>query len=1840
MLRCKKLISSLLAAAIVFTSVEALAAGGKPGGGLSETLPNYSEIVYIKDKNDLLAIDGRSGIYCELENDINISGMEWKPLVLTNSVFDGNGYTINGMTVTKEPEYIKTVYDETDDFEYSQAGTGFLDWSVEAESGSNNVILDLNLTNINIDIAKQNSGELIVNGLGSELNTRCKNCTVSGSISVSDVENYNRSVGSRVLIAELCNSSNSKSEVSVTLDSNTKQPEDKDIYGGYVYGLSGCESCTRNGDIKISGMTSELGGVICNSEKCTSRGNVTVQEQGSPSVDGSEMLPYVYGIYNSSSSTLYGTFKVTTDIHEVSAIAASENSSMIGGITSTYLVTGISRGSNNKFKGSITANDTVYGIRDGEENSFDGNINSQYTVYVIRDGEKNSFNGNVKCLQGAVKGIVDGTDCRITGNVTGSNRSKADMTTGIDGGKGNLISGNVSDAYGLVTGIADSSDSRIAGNVEGDYTYGIDNSSNCYISGSVISGDETTGIQGCYNCHIGKNVIGYQKSLGIWGGASNSVNGAVKTTYDKLSGKNVDWVNGRATGIDGGNNNYIMGDVIANGCAVGIINGIGCNLYGDVNAKHGSATGIENSISCSVSGSVLSRYGDGTMGMYNCTVCSISGSIIEKDLIGYPDNASLTVDANTPYRVIYYCRRCGDLIYTTEYLGDKFFCCYSYNDWGEREENYYHIRNDLNYSYSDSPTDIPHSPDVPDTPGATPMPTPAPVSYAIQVIDEVSREPYIGAKVSVDGTAYTTNNQGIISLTHSKTINSLSIAYNNEVIYSAEDYLAVPDTINVISVGGLNLNVDDIFISNNEQTTLTGPQMELAGRPFNLFELPFGFESDLFGALEIKYDELDKKYQVLLGDADTIAEVKSGGADSPQWQDAWNSMRELTNGAGAAGSKKLPMLNGTFGFDGNISAGGYLELEPVNNTIHLLDGRVYILAECDSSGAVPFAPAPYIFLTFGVSGSIEAGLSLEIIDASYLDPEFNVVGYLEVSVAPRVGVGAGLFKKLSLEIGLEGELELSANFPIRKMEEDIEAALNGKVYAMLNILSYEQKVTKTLLHYPLYPRNNVNALSLMESDDCMTLVSRDYLNNDISLASTDDYTVKTNLYPYSSVKTVLLGDGRTLMVWLDDDAQRSDINRTALFYSVLENGEWSSPAQIENDGTADFDFDLKSNGNTAAIIWQDADSVLNDNTPLSDLSAAVELSYSEFNSDSWSRPEAVTYDNSDYEYSPRLSDVGGYAIWTQNNVNSPIAGTDGAKESIYRAEISESYVPPEKVYDDISLIYESEVGRDGTIAYIADKDGDTATPENCLYIGENEPYGGETTLSGLQCADGAFIFTENGSLKSMWADSKNPVEIYSEGGDNIAYIIDDTHAAAVYEVQNEFTSELHASYEESGEWTNPVQITDFNEKIRSWDAKFDDDGNIMIGAVLADVTVDDDNVTDSVKLVYKKTEPIEDITVTDFYTDGDVVRDQYANFVIAVKNDTKNDISSAKISLKGENISLYEEELYVFVAAGEQGTIRLDTQIPEDFTAQNITASVTVNGLNEANADNNSATAVIGKSDLSVELDGSSVIDTGNADIIISNIGCEDITGPVLTITGENGDQLYSAPVNMIAAGETEIISVPIDEKYYTEYTDFNITAAVKYADTEKSASYRIDARNATAVSLDAESIVLRPGDKYTVKPFFYPKTATAATYVTSDNESIVTVDENGVITAVDYGKATIFLVAEGVSMPAKMTVYIKDLSSPVISSAVYGETGIVTVTADTTACLEENEVEQLITAVYAENNTLLGIDVRDVSANSNVSVILPLGENKPKYAKVMLWSSLSGMKPASLAATEEIVSQ
>ncbi|MDD6188743.1 MAG: S-layer homology domain-containing protein [Clostridiales bacterium] len=167
---------------------------------------------------------------------------------------------------------------------------------------------------------------------------------------------------------------------------------------------------------------------------------------------------------------------------------------------------------------------------------------------------------------------------------------------------------------------------------------------------------------------------------------------------------------------------------------------------------------------------------------------------------------------------------------------------------------------------------------------------------------------------------------------------------------------------------------------------------------------------------------------------------------------------------------------------------------------------------------------------------------------------------------------------------------------------------------------------------------NTAALMMLAAEDSMFTdgefstdekINRDYLENrsewlgeygGVSLMSVDaaQGTQETVLQtgtsdnPYMSITKI--NDSEMLMVYVDDNCDRTDVNKRCVYYSIGDGTTWSEPKVLDNDGTLDDYPNVQDLGDDRIIVsWSSANKVHADNATVIDVLSSLEIKTAFFN---------------------------------------------------------------------------------------------------------------------------------------------------------------------------------------------------------------------------------------------------------------------------------------------------------------------------------------------------------------------------------------------------------------------------------------------------------------------------------------------------------------------------------------------------------------------------------------------------------------------------------------------------
>lgn len=405
MRRCmqKRMVSLVLTVALLLTSQSMVQMVYADETGTQE------RVIYISTPEQLMAISEEdTNCYYELENDIDLAGYDWVPVSMgADSTFNGAGYTIRNMTVTKAG---KRMWAET---EYAGLFTHI----------DRCYVTDLNLENMKMELVT-NKATAVGSIAGSSVGGSINNCSVSGSIEVEE-----SSVYGETYVCGLENASKCESQLDIQVVG----------FRPYVCGITDSRDCDVYGDIDVKIQSDEVNedadtdvAAVNSSSNCFYKGDVTVSG-GGDSIEAQ-------GIWGGIDCTMEGDILILGEevVSYVNAYGVSGRNSVLKGnvlasstnATPYVCATGVWPGA---FKASY-------------ECEMYGNVTSETKGNAIACGIEFWGVGREEAKEGSIY---------LQGDITAVGGKRAEVA-GIrgDGGPGYhegdiYVSGETSNAYGV-----------------------------------------------------------------------------------------------------------------------------------------------------------------------------------------------------------------------------------------------------------------------------------------------------------------------------------------------------------------------------------------------------------------------------------------------------------------------------------------------------------------------------------------------------------------------------------------------------------------------------------------------------------------------------------------------------------------------------------------------------------------------------------------------------------------------------------------------------------------------------------------------------------------------------------------------------------------------------------------------------------------------------------------------------------------------------------------------------------------------------------------------------------------------------------------------------------------------------------------------------------------------------------------------------------------------------------------------------------------------------------------------------------------------------------------------
>ena len=731
---------------------------------------------------------------------------------------------------------------------------------------------------------------------------------------------------------------------------------------------------------------------------------------------------------------------------------------------------------------------------------------------------------------------------------------------------------------------------------------------------------------------------------------------------------------------------------------------------------------------------------------------------------------------------------------------------------------------------------------------------------------------------------------------------------------------------------------------------------------------------------------------------DNMAKAKTTAQKCKTMQDA---QKELGG--------KAATVSGSWGFDAGFTVMGFAEGWCDDDAkIHLTDGGITLGANLGVDYSYPFAIGPVpCYAEVGFTADFQAQLNLLMnADAKKFMPS----GTLKGDIALDIGAGAGVKKMFTFGGGAEGKLSPTMNFDAANQMTSADAKFSLAGYLKVTALDFTYKhpfdpwVDKLIWQYP----DPADSADLMSADGQPSFIDQiynaaNYTAPDLSylekgseffgakkpglfkrlfapaefLSETENPVFLSNAYEQAQPELVTWDDGTMLAVWKGYDGKYSGLNALALYYSYYDGSKWSTPAILEQDGTLDGAFTLQKINGSAYVLWQDAGESVSDDITLDELSQKMGLNAAPFNAAQQTfSVQTVAAASGAVSMLPTLCGDAEHltAVWA-TNTEGDVFGQNSANAICTSTYSNGSWSAAETSCSGLNSIDSLAAAYDesGTlqIAYSVDADGDPKT------IDDMEVYRNGTALtdngsvdSGVVYRNGTLYWFSNGALM---AEGKTVVSADHGLMTDRYRIVDENGVKAVLFTQN---SGLYASLygifydSDSGEWGQPVALTDGSDFVTSFSAGVAKDGKLKIMANRQQVTgtSSDENPYGESSLQLLEIAPGCQLKITDTYYDGgNYLAGEDLPVTLTVTNAGQAAANGVKVQFYDGSKLLYEQ---TFDGALQAGAITTMTATPAFDKAEQdraLTVKVIPADAENDSAQGGSTTITLHQNDLTVE---------------------------------------------------------------------------------------------------------------------------------------------------------------------------------------------------------------------------------------------------------------------------------
>lgn len=800
--------------------------------------------------------------------------------------------------------------------------------------------------------------------------------------------------------------------------------------------------------------------------------------------------------------------------------------------------------------------------------------------------------------------------------------------------------------------------------------------------------------------------------------------------------------------------------------------------------------------------------------------------------------------------------------------------------------------------------------------------------------------------------------------------------------------------------------------------------------------------------------------------------------------------------------------------------------------------NAYILLKV-SGGATYYLPiAIPCYVKMNLSGGLSADgdAVLEVGDGRILSSQLSSNFHLTPSVT--LGAGVGFDKFANFSVNGTGGFDVGYTIPSNKLDVNMTLSADIRIKPpFLNELVHTvAKNTWNLYSWQGTAFNALNeensewseAVAAVYNASNYTTMERTYVH-DVSPQANVPGQVQAGVYPFAKPELIEYG-GKLYLFYLDDASERDDANSTVLCYRMATESGWSDPIRVQDDATADDGFALFAADDGVYVVWQNAKKQFDAATDdWQSIQKSIGLTVAKVTASGVEKTWTVDTTEEMTPFMPSLAVNNGSVtvVWTENDTNA----LDGSgTNTIFAQKLDGARVTCATRTNPIMTLQAGTLDGKFSVAWTEDMDGDKSTlsdREVWLYqdgevtrLTENDTLDSNPQFAALN--GGELIWYSNNNFVELKALGEEPAAILPENSGNYSdtFNVSASNGRAVLLIGESYTLDETAkqnlytvSYDGTA-WTQPEVCLMTDKEIAGMDVLCTATGENKLTYA---VTQDNKTELYADNIQYVGIAKIKELEMSEnnYVASG-------ADFPVKmtiVNGGRENGTVQVRFVNNATNVTSWSQD-FGTLAAGESQELTLQKVriAAGDYTMQVLTDG-TVTDSREVS---------LGSTDLSVVANTYYSNGEELADIQIRNLS-NIVSGSTFTITPSNDPEnvLYKASPTLSKHGaQSYIVNLTQLFQDAGDAKSLTVQVTAKKNETRLATNtlvlYNPDRKtdDITTVTLNKTEMSLHRGasSKLTAET-----TGSAAELTwTSTNPDVAKVDENGRVTAVAAGVATI----------------------------------------------------------------------------------------------------------------------